>query len=70
VHNRDEKIMKPCHPKLTAALLALFLGIPVSFAPTSDREEKNGGVNRFTIAVLPDTQNYVDNTKPQPVAEY
>jgi hypothetical protein len=60
--------MKTFHPKVISALLVLFIGIAISIAPPSDREDKSRGAGSFTIAVIPDTQNYVDNTKPQPAS--
>jgi len=43
------------------ALVVVFLGIALWSTPQGAY-----GDNRFTIAVIPDTQNYVDNTKKQP----
>ncbi|HVP77813.1 MAG TPA: metallophosphoesterase [Thermodesulfobacteriota bacterium] len=54
---------KSFHPKAILALIVLCLGITVwSTANVAY------GDNRFTIAVIPDTQNYVDNTKTQPAS--
>jgi len=47
---------KPFHPKAIEALLVLFLGIAAWFGPGAVY-----GNDRFTIAVIPDTQFYVDS---------
>ena len=43
------------------AAFLVFFGITVSIVSGAAQ-----AVDTFTIAVIPDTQNYVDNTKPQP----
>ena len=47
---------KPFHPKTLGALLVLFLGMAAWFAPGAVY-----GGDRFTVAVIPDTQFYVDS---------
>ena len=53
---------KPSQRLAILAVLALFVGVSAWFAPGAFAD------NTFTIAVIPDTQNYVDNTKPQPAS--
>ena len=62
-HPKEETMKKPFHPQAISALILLFLGIAVWFTAGAAN-----GDNRFTIAVIPDTQNYVDNTKKQPAS--
>ena len=52
---------KSFHPRAILVLIMVFLGIAVW--STADAVYAD---NRFTIAVIPDTQNCVDNTKKQP----
>jgi hypothetical protein len=59
------------HPKAVLALLVLFMGMASWFAPGTAYDGDERGVEkstRFTIAVIPDTQNYVDDTKKQPAS--
>jgi hypothetical protein len=64
---KEETMRKLFKAKTVLALLVLTLGIATWFAPGAvygdnwDKRDK-----KFTIAVIPDTQNYVDNTKKQP----
>lgn len=52
---------RPLQAKAIVTLVLVFLGMAVWFAPAAVYAD-----NRFTIAVIPDTQNYVDNLKAQP----
>ena len=61
----SSSITCPFHPKAVLASIVLFLGIAV----WSTAVAGNGDL-RFTIAVIPDTQNYVDNTKSQPASSH
>jgi len=59
------------HLKAVLALLVVFVGITSWFAPGAAYDGDERQVEKstgFTIAVIPDTQNYVDNTKKQPAS--
>ena len=65
----------PHQNTIVVVLLALILGISGCSAVTGGHgtdaghnEKANFGEPRFTIAVIPDTQNYVDNTQKQPIS--
>ena len=59
--------MKTSFPRrATLTLLMLVLGAATWLAPGTVYSDN--GDKRFTIAVIPDTQNYVDNTKTQPAS--
>ncbi len=53
---------RPSQRLAILAVFAMFVGVSVWFAPGAFAD------NTFTIAVIPDTQNYVDNTKTQPAS--
>jgi len=66
--NKRKLVKKLTSRRRLLALVALFLGIAIGLAPAADRGEQDLRENRFTIAVIPDTQNYVDDTRQQPTS--